>query len=158
MLGRRAGPCDAAMGGRGAGHRYRTETGPDQRKQFGRRAMGETVRSGFLRDRITLRRGGKLLLNDMTRLSGDIEAALAGPATAGGATAMATIVLAGNRAQARLPALRAALAGAQAGASSFENIVLARLVAPDGFSLRNSLRSGLRALRGETPLPRVWQG
>ena len=125
---------------------------------FGRRAMGETVASGFLRDRITLNRHNKPILQDMTRLDGDISAKLSRRATAGGATAMATLILAGPGASTHLPALRAALAGAQAGASAFEGIILARLLAPDSFSLKKSLRAALAAIRGTRPLPRVWQG
>ncbi|OYV33627.1 MAG: hypothetical protein B7Z81_11115, partial [Acidocella sp. 20-61-6] len=43
---------------------------------FGRKAMGEVVSAGFLRDRIVLRREGRLVLQDMTRLEGDIAAQL----------------------------------------------------------------------------------
>ena len=125
---------------------------------FGRQAMGEAVTTGSLRDRITLTRNGKILLQDMTRLDGNIAAKLSRRATAQGATAMATIILAGTSATSHLSALRAALAGAHAGASAFEGIILARLVAQNSFSLRNALRAALAAIRGSRPLPRVWQG
>jgi urease accessory protein len=122
--------------------------------------MGEVVRAGFLRDRISLRRDGRLLLRDMTRLDGDIATVLAGKAVAGGGTAMASIILAAPDAPARLPILREALAasGLIAGASTFENIVFARILAPDGASLRHCVIAALRACRDGRPMPRVWQG
>jgi urease accessory protein len=125
---------------------------------FGRQAMGEIVRSGHLRDRISLRRGGKLILQDMSRLDGDIAAQLGRPAIAGGATAMATLILAGPAATARLDALRAALAKAQAGATSFEKIVFVRILAPNGASLRNDVLAALAIVMDGAALPRVWAG
>ena len=59
---------------------------------FGRAAMGEQVGSGRIAETITVRRGGRLVLHDAVRLSGDIAAQLARPAIAGGARAVATIV------------------------------------------------------------------
>jgi urease accessory protein len=125
---------------------------------FGRHAMGERVTRGHLRDRITLTRGGRRILQDMTRLEGDIDAQLRRPAAANGAGATATLILATPDAPARLADLRTALAGAHAGATSYEGIVTARILAPDGFSLRNILRTALAAIRSDQALPKVWQG
>ena len=44
---------------------------------FGRQAMGEKIHIGRLNDRILIRRAGFLLLQDVTRLEGDIAAQLA---------------------------------------------------------------------------------
>jgi urease accessory protein len=127
---------------------------------FGRRAMGEVVRRGVLRDRILLRRGGRLVLQDMTRLDGDIAAILARKAVAGGAAAMASVIFAAPDAAARLDGLRGVLgaSGLVAGASCFEGVVLARILAPDGASLRNCVVNVLRACRDGRAMPRVWQG
>jgi urease accessory protein len=127
---------------------------------FGRRAMGEIVRTGFLRDRITLRRQNRLLLQDITRLDGDIATTLARKAVAGGAGAVASIIFAAPDAPARLPMLRDDLAasGLIAGASGFETIVFARILAPDSASLRNCVVAALRACRDGRPMPRAWQG
>ncbi len=122
---------------------------------FGRLAMGEQLRAGRLDDRITLRRGGGLLWQDITRLQGDIAAQLDRPGVAGGARAVASIFAVGFGA--RLTALREALAGAQAGASCFEDVLLARILAPDAATLRRVMVKALCALRGGE-LPRVWQG
>ncbi len=125
---------------------------------FGRRAMGETLRAGSLRDRISLRRDGKLLLADFTRLDGDITARLRRPAVAAGAGALATVVYAAPDAAARLPAVRAALAqGGQAAATVLDGMIVARLLAPDAISLRSYLLAALRPLLDGRPFPRVWQ-
>ena len=128
---------------------------------FGRQAMGETVQSGALRDHIRLRRDGRLVFQDMTRLEGGIAAQLQRRAVADGASAVAGLIIAGPKAEQKLDALRAVLYAAQgivAGASAFDNMIFARLLAPDGASLRQCLISALEACRGSRKLPRVWQG
>jgi urease accessory protein len=128
---------------------------------FGRLAMGETVRFGALRDRVQVRRDGRLVFQDMTRLEGDIAAQLQRRAVASGARAVASLILAGPRATQKLDALRAVLHAAPgiiAGASAFEDIIFARLLAPDGASLRQCLLLALEVCRGSRKLPRVWQG
>jgi urease accessory protein len=121
---------------------------------FGRRAMGEEVRSGFLSDRISLSRSGRLLFRDALRLEGEIAATLDRPAVAAGARALATILYAGPPAD--LAALRLALSGIDAGASAFDGLVVARLAARDGAALRFGLAAALAVLRNGRPLPRVW--
>jgi urease accessory protein len=124
---------------------------------FGRAAMGETLRHGRLRDTIRVRRGGRLILHDAVRLTGDIARLLARPAVAAGARAAATIVYVAPDADARLPAVRAALDGAEAGASAWDGMLLARLLAPDAAGLRRVVAGALAVLRGGRSLPRVWQ-
>ena len=126
---------------------------------LGRTAMGEYVRSGTIIDRWRLRRGGRLVFADALRLAGAIDATLAGRATARGAKALATVVCATPRAADVLGAARAALATARhpAGASSWNDLVVMRLAAPDGQSLRRTLERLLIAIRGGAKLPRVWQ-
>ena len=123
---------------------------------FGRRAMGEEMRSGWLSDRLSVRRGGRLVFEDRLRLEGAIAEKLDHPAIAGGGRALATILRIG--APSDVERLRAALAIAriEAGVSCFDGLLLARLVAPDGLALRAGLVAALAALRGERRLPRVW--
>jgi urease accessory protein len=122
---------------------------------FGRAAMGETVRALRMRDRIDLRRDGRLVFADRLRLDGDARAALARAGVAGGAGAMASVLWAAPGVGARLDALRADLP-AGAGASALDpDLVFLRLLAPDGFSLRAGLVPLLRRLT-ETDLPRPW--
>jgi urease accessory protein len=120
---------------------------------FGRLASGEAVRSGSLRDCVRLRVEGRLVLQDMTRLEGDMAAQLDRPAVAGGARASALLVCTDGP----VAAVRAALAGAVAGVSCVENILVARILAPDGAALRRLVVAALAACGGG-PLPRVWQG
>jgi urease accessory protein len=126
---------------------------------FGRWAMGEVLRRGDLRDRVTLRRGGKILLQDMNRMHGDIAAKLARTALGNKAGAMAAMICAGPDAPARLAVLRDVLGGAgiAAGATCFEGVVFARLLAPDGARLRDCVTTALTFLRDGRPMPRVWQ-
>ncbi len=123
---------------------------------FGRQAMGETIRTGALNDKILLRIGGKLALQDITRLHGDIAAQLARKAVANGAMAVASLIYAAPDAEARLPALRAALQGHQAGATCFGGINFARILAPSANSLRKCLAAALHSCG--CVLPKVWQG
>jgi len=126
---------------------------------FGRQAMLETIRAGDLQDRILLRRGGKIVLQDITRLNGDIAARLARTAIGNGAAAMASIIFAAPEAPSRLPALRDILArtGLPAGATAFEGIIFARILATEGAALRHGVIAAVQNLRDLRPMPRVWQ-
>lgn len=124
----------------------------------GRRAFGERVRRGGLRDQWRVRRGGRLIFADAVRIEGDIAALLDRPAVAGGAQAFATILLA-PRTPMAIDVVRALLPGGdglEAGASALPHVTVVRLVAAHGDVLRPALARLLQALRG-TDLPRVWQ-
>lgn len=125
---------------------------------FGRTAMGEEVERAQVRDVIRLWREGRLVLHDAIRFRGGARCVLDRRATGHGARAVATIVHAAPDAGARLDAMRAALAGAPAesGASAWDGILVARIVAKDGAGLRKALVAGLGALREGRTLPRVW--
>jgi len=122
---------------------------------FGRVAMGERLRSASFRDGIEINRGGAPLYRDAVRLEGDIAAQLSRPAVAGGAAAMASLIYVAPDAEAQLAPLRALLPAA-AGASVIRPGVLAlRLLAPDGYDLRQVLVPVLRRLTNDA-LPRSW--
>ncbi len=123
---------------------------------FGRTAMGEAVRDASLRDRVELRRDGRLLLHDAIRLDGPVQSLLDRRATGGAARGVATLIFAAPDAEARLDALRGALSGCDAGASAWDGLLVARIVAADGACLRAAVVAGLAALRAARPLPRVW--
>lgn len=123
---------------------------------FGRTAMGETVIRGSIRDRIRIRRSGRLVLQDTTRLDGEVAARLQRPAIAAGARAVALLVHVAPNAETRLDAVRTALAGSEAGVSAWNGLLVARILAPDSAKLRRAVVFGLAALRGERTLPRVW--
>jgi len=122
---------------------------------FGRLAMGEVLTSARLRDRIEVRRDGRLVYLDSIALGPDMAAQLARGALGAGARAVATVVLASPRAEAWLGDLRGFLP-ASAGASLVrDDILCARILASDGFALRSTLIPLLSRLSGED-IPRPW--
>ena len=125
---------------------------------FGRAAMGETVRSLRLLDLIRVRRGGRLILHDAVRMDGDAQALLDRRAVAAGSRAVATVVFVSPEAGATIEAVRDALAAspAQAGASAWDGMMVARIVAPDGAALRAAVARVLAVVREGRNLPRVW--
>lgn len=136
---------------------------------FGRALMGETLTDLRFRDRIEITRDGAPLYTDALALTGNAAAHLARPAVARGAGAMVSIVHVAPGAEAHLRPLRALLAEAGAepdarsdaapasgGVSLIGPDVLAlRLLAPDGFCLRQRLIPILIRLTDDT-LPRSW--
>jgi urease accessory protein len=125
---------------------------------FGRTAMGERVGTARLADTVRIRRDGRLLLHDAIRLSGNVAETLARPATARGGAAIATLIHVAPDAEARIDSLRAAWEGApaEAGASAWDGMLVGRVVARDGASLRATVVAGLAALRAGRAMPRVW--
>lgn len=122
---------------------------------FGRALMGETVQQLRLRDLLRINRDARALLHDAIRIEGDAAALLHRRSVLGDMRAVATLVYVAPDADVRLPALRDALQGAEAGASSEDGLLVARVVAPTGAALRHTIEKALLALRGR-PLPRVW--
>ena len=125
---------------------------------FGRAAMGEVVRHARISDTIRIRRDSRLILHDAIRMHGEVEARMRRPATAGGARAVATLMHVARDAEAKLEGLRAALDGhgAETGASAWDGMLIARMVAKGSAELRRAVVAGLQALREPRPLPRVW--
>ncbi len=127
---------------------------------FGRAAMRERVRNGWLRDLIRVRRDATLLLHDAVRLDGDVDALMRRPAIGKGAQALATMVYVAPDAGAKLDAVRQALQPAEppieAAASVWNGMLVARILAADGASVRRTVIAALGALRDARPLPRVW--
>lgn len=119
---------------------------------FGRAAMGEQVRRGTLRDRVTIRRDGRLLFHDTIRLRGDMAADLDRAAIGGGARALATVLYVAPDAAGRLDAVR----GAGVAASCWNGMLIGRILAPDGQMLRRDVIAVLSALRDGRTLPRSW--
>src|ERR1700734_67600 len=124
---------------------------------FGRLAMGESQIDASLRDSWRVRRDGRLVFADETRLE-HAGAALERKAVGAGARAVATIVAGAPNIEARLPDLRAALEAAggavEAGASAFDGLIVARLVSPSPPRLRAALIASIVALGGRKP--RLW--
>jgi urease accessory protein len=119
---------------------------------FGRAAMGETVERGSLRDALEVRRGGRLLVHDAIRLEDAVSATLRRPAIADGARAVATLVYVAADAEAMLDPLRQI----EIGASAWDGMLIARMLAADGAALRATVAGALQVLRNGRALPRVW--
>ena len=124
---------------------------------FGRLAMGERQIDASLRDSWRVRRDGRLVFADETRLD-HAGAALDRRAVGAGARALATVVAAAPNIEARLPDLRAALeaesSAVESGASAFDGLVVARLISPSPSRLRAALIAAIVALGGRKP--RLW--
>jgi urease accessory protein len=123
---------------------------------FGRAAMGERVVTARLRDLIQVRRDGELLLHDAIRLDGEVDLILQRTAIAGGARAIATLVYVSPDAEGRLDLVRAALTEPDSGASAWNGMLIARMLARDGAAARRGIMAALAVLRDGRPLPRVW--
>ncbi|MBU2090042.1 MAG: urease accessory protein UreD, partial [Alphaproteobacteria bacterium] len=125
---------------------------------FGRTARGESVTSGLYADRWRIRRDGRIIFADATRLEGDMAGLLDRPAIAAGGRAIAALLYVAPEAESRLDAVRGtieSLVDVEGGASAWNGLLHARLVSPTGFALRNGLISLVQSLRGQ-PMPRAW--
>lgn len=130
---------------------------------FGRREMGETVRSTNLRDRWRIRREGTLVHAEDLRVCGDATAILAARATGGGATAFATVLLVDDNAGDWVEPARRILrghdgvvAGVSAWTAGGTGKLLARMAAKDGYCLRKAVQPLLGLLNGAAGLPKIW--
>jgi urease accessory protein len=122
---------------------------------FGRMAMGERITSAYLRDEIRITRAGAPLFLDSFTLSGDIAAHLSRPTVAAGARAIASMIYIAPDAEAHLPRVRMIL-GTSGGASLIgPDLLFARLLAADGYGLRQRLIPLLTRLAGAA-LPKPW--
>lgn len=123
---------------------------------FGRAQMGEALHDIAFRDRIRVDRGGVPLYRDTTRLTGDMDTRLAGPAIARGAGAMASLVYVGPDAEMHHTQIVKILPET-AGASLLEDdVMVLRLLAADGYELRKALLPVLDRLTDDT-LPTSWR-
>jgi urease accessory protein len=124
---------------------------------FGRLAMGESSVDATLRDSWRVRRDGRLVFADETKLE-QAGATLERKATGAGARAVSTIVASVPNIEARLPDLRAAFKaaglGVESGASAFDGLIVARLLAASSDRLRAALVAAIVALGGRKP--RLW--
>ncbi len=123
---------------------------------FGRAAMGEVLRDAGLHDRIEIWRDGAPLYCDALRMEGDLAAQMARPALGGGAGAMACVVYVGADAEAHLAPLRAVLPETGGASLLRPDVLVARVLAEDGFALRQTLLPALDRLSGQG-LPISWR-
>jgi urease accessory protein len=131
---------------------------------FGRLASQEPTTTGQMSDRWRIRRGGKLVFADESRIDGAIGATLDRPAVAAGARAAALLLFVAPDAEAVVDRLRTATDAfitnevetrVEIGISARDGVLTARFLAraPDRLTL--ALATALTAMRSE-PLPRSW--
>ena len=134
---------------------------------FGRLASAETAITGTLTDSWRVRRDGRLLFADETRLAGAIGATLDRPAVAGGARAIGLLLYCAPDAEAAVETLRAVTAPFAAGADSPElgvsardGVLILRALARSPPRLRACMLAAIGALReapgGRSGLARIW--
>ncbi|MBX5219300.1 urease accessory protein UreD [Rhizobium sp. NLR8a] len=123
---------------------------------LGRKAMGEAVETGLFRDRWRIRRSGQLIHAEELKLSEGISTLAARQAVLCGQVAFATLLYAGPLADAYLGKVRTLLEGPMGGASAWNDKLVVRLAAADGFSLRKILIPVISTLRNGAPVPKVW--
>ncbi|MEX0350591.1 MAG: urease accessory protein UreD [Paracoccaceae bacterium] len=122
---------------------------------FGRPAMGETLTDAHFRDHIEITRAGRPQFLDKLNMSGDLQAHMARPFIGNGAGAMALLVYAAPDAETRLNRLRDLLPET-AGASLIQDgLLVARVLACEGFALRRVLDPALKYL-SQSELPKCW--
>jgi urease accessory protein len=121
---------------------------------LGREAMGEDARGALLRDNWRIRRGGRLIHAEATRLSADpLERdALS---LLDGARAFATVLYVGADAERRLEPVRALLTG-RSGASVIGERLTVRAIADSGLALRRVIAPIVAHLSSAGALPRLW--
>lgn len=132
---------------------------------FGRTAMGETLRSGLVRDAWEVRRDERLVWADALHLDGDLAGPLVHPAGLDSATATATAVYVGDDGPGLLEPVRDLLddcdAGVRAAASVINDILVVRWIAAEALALRRAFGGFWAAFRQRAAglpdrLPRLW--
>jgi urease accessory protein len=114
--------------------------------------MGEDARGAALRDDWRIRRNGKLIHAEATRLGGD-DLERDALSLLDGAGAFATVLYIGADSERRLDPVRAVLSGRSGASLSGERLTI-RAIAPSGLALRKILGPVVALLAGS--LPRLW--
>ncbi len=130
---------------------------------MGRTARGENLTHGFFHESWRVRVDGHLVWADSLRFDPLHQPLFDRPAIGGRAQALATLVYIGPEAEALTEDMRSVLSAGHsfAGATCLGPLLLVRMMARDGFALRNDLVQALIRLRHlvhgkPVPLPRVW--
>ena len=123
---------------------------------FGRLAMGEHKLSGNLKDCISLSIDGQLAFQDATHFSGNITETLDRPAVLAGARATALVVFSSRIASVVLPKIRDMLNETSGASVTQDHLLIARLIAPEGMTLRRMLVPIITLLT-QTDLPKTWR-
>ena len=123
---------------------------------FGRLAMGETNISGCFDDTIEVCVDGKIIFLDKTRLSGNISKLLKRQAVAAGGSATASIIFKSKRAKLLLNRFKDHLNSYSGVSLIKDNFLVARLIAPTGYELRQMLVPIITEITDKN-LPKAWR-
>jgi urease accessory protein len=121
---------------------------------LGREAMGENARTALLRDNWRIRRNGRLIHAEATRLSANPRERDS-LSLLDGALAFATVLYVGEDAGRKLEPVRALLGG-RSGASLIGERLVVRAIAESGLALRKIIGPIVANLSGAGSLPRLW--
>jgi urease accessory protein len=123
---------------------------------FGRSAMGERMQKGEFVDRWRLKRGGRLVFAETSRLDGDIGEKLKRPAIAKGGVAIGTaLIVPGDEALLERIRELATSFGGEVGISCWNGFAMARFCAQDAARLRADMMAVL-GRASSSALPRLW--
>lgn len=123
---------------------------------LGRQAMGEAALAARLSDNWRIRRNGRLIHAEATRLSADPRER-ENLSLLNGALAFATVLYLGADAGRKLDAARAFLPpSSSAAASLVDERLIVRLMAPSGLALRRLMVPIIALLSSAGSLPRLW--
>ncbi|WP_439140928.1 urease accessory protein UreD [Planktotalea sp.] len=123
---------------------------------FGREASGETLRSGSLDDRVSIKLDAQPLYLDRIKLDGDIDEQLGRTALANGARAVANIVLVDPNAASFLDKVRAKLSSSAGASLLNDKTLVVRILAADSFALRTATLPILTLLTDDG-VPKNWR-
>jgi urease accessory protein len=118
--------------------------------------MPEVLRDVMFEDRIRITRAGRPLYIDGMDLRGHASDHLSRPAVAGGADAMASVVLVAPDADRHLNSVRALLLQTAGASMLAEDVLVIRQLARDSYELRRDLVHILNHLTQNT-LPTSWR-
>lgn len=126
---------------------------------FGRIASGEIMGVGLVRDRWRIRREGRLVFAETTRLDGDVAALLDRATVTGGARATALMVVAAPNAEDLRDPIREALQSSRAdhGVSAWNGLLVVRALASGLDAVQDVIKRAVEAATGGG-LPRAWSG
>jgi len=122
---------------------------------FGRTEMGEVLNRISFHDHVDIRRDGQILFADRTLLHGDAATRLDNRATGAGCGAMASVLLVASDAERFLDPARALMPSTGGVSLIRDGVLFARLMAVDGFTLRQTLVP-LIELLGAATIPKTW--
>jgi urease accessory protein len=130
-------------------------------RMFGRTGSGERLERLDVHDRLSIRRAGRLVLEDMSRIEcKGLAGAFAGKALTAGQTALATLVMVAPDAEARIHAVRERLSeiGAREFAcSAWNGMLVLRGMSESGRVLEEQVQHLLPVIRDGRPMPATWR-